>query len=549
MISQMRSRSLRYRAPMLWLLLPFMLGLVAGRVELFHCSVRVILASSGVLFLVSAWPRLPFWIWAIGFCGAIALAGAALYGLTQRRLSAWDDLPPREMRLQVKIERVFTPHPGSKSISGAGVVVPQERSSYSELVGQHVYFSLLRRTADRELVPSEVIGVSGVLSVVPRQAAAATFDSFLINSGIYFRLSRGRNLGRVVAPTPYRDFCDTARRRLSSILDHGLEKHPSLSSVYRGMVLGEASELTEEQNRWFRESGTMHLFSISGLHIAAIAVAMHMLFGVFRLPKWINLCVSLCALWLYVDVTGGSPSAVRAFVMVALLETAFVLRRAVNPVATLAFAAFVSLLANPMQLFGASFQMSYGIVAVLLLLGLPLAEAWQERWILFRDLPKVTWTWRHHVLSWLHRTLLSAVSLGVSTSLISAICGVLYFGMLTPGAIVANLVLIPASSLALWAGFLSLLTGLAGLLKLSSVFNHAAALTLMLMQKGIQVLLTIPGMFVMAHFRSVSIGYLALGGLLGIILAGYACQWKIQIGRWSAPFCWVALVLLLGVTY
>ena len=34
----------------------------------------------------------------------------------------------------------------------------------------------------------------------------------------------------------------------------------------------------------FRESGTMHLFSISGLHIAAIAIALHMLLGLFRLP-------------------------------------------------------------------------------------------------------------------------------------------------------------------------------------------------------------------------------------------------------------------------
>ena len=102
--------------------------------------------------------------------------------------------------------------------------------------------------------------------------------------------------------------------------------------------------------------------------------------------------------------------------MVALLEIAYVLRRAVNPVATLAFAALVSLLANPMQLFGASFQMSYGIVAALLLLGLPLSEYVQERWVLFRHTPKVTWSRWQHALSWTLRGLASALGIGLSTS-------------------------------------------------------------------------------------------------------------------------------------
>lgn len=545
----MLQRSLRYRAPILWLLLPLISGMVSGRAEILGAHTAWFLVLAGLGFTLSAGLSSRMALWALCFCCGGYFSGATLYLLTERRLAVWDNLPAREMRIHVRIDRVFAPRSESKRISALGVIVSIGSKQRTELDGQRIYVSVSRRKGDAPFLPSEILSLRGVLAPVPRQAELASFDAFLVNAGVHFRLSRARLIAVVQPPTAYRKFCDRTQQRLAAILERGLEKHAPLSAIYRGMVLGEATELSDEQNLWFRESGTMHLFSISGLHIAAIAVALHMFLGIFRLPRGLNLVATILFLWLYVDITGASPSAVRAFVMVALLETAFVLRRAVNPVATLSFAAFVSLLANPMQLFGASFQMSYGIVALLLLLGLPLAEAWQEKWILFRELPKVTWRWWHHALSWSHRALLSALGLGVSTSLISGICGVLYFKLLTPGALIANLVLIPASSLALWSGFLSLLFGLIGLGGVSHVFNHAAALTLLLMQKGIQHFLTIPGVFLTAEFKGSTFGYLALGGLVAVVVAGYAFHWDKHAGRWWPPFIWTAVALALGCKF
>lgn len=533
---------------MLWLLLPLMAGLAAAHAEMLNLPAAGLIGGAAVMLVIAALTRKWAWLWGTSFVAMGVLGGAAFYGLTAQRLAQWENLAPRETRLVLQVDRRFGLHAGARSVSGLGTIT-QPPKNQPELVGQHIYFSIAYRKGDGLPIRSEIMTVSGVLKPIPRSASVATFEGFLLNTGIHFELSRGRKLSQNQPATAYRRFCEHALSRLSGILDRGLTRHPDLSVIYRGMVLGEVADLTQEQNQWFRESGTMHLFSISGLHIAAIAVALHMLLGLFRLPRWAGLAVNLALLWLYVDITGSSPSAVRAFVMVALVELAFVLRRAVNPVATLAFSALVSLLANPMQLFGASFQMSYGIVAALLLLGLPLAERWQEKTTLFHDIPQVTWAPWQHGLSWVQRALAGALGIGVATSLVSGIAGVLYFQLLTPGALIVNLVLIPASSLALWSGFLSLLCGLLGLGGLSVVFNHAAALTLLAMEKGIQLFLTLPGVYAAAHFRTASIGYVALVGLLVTLFFGYAKGWRSRSGGWWPPFAWFALALLAGMQW
>jgi competence protein ComEC len=356
-------------------------------------------------------------------------------------------------------------------------------------------------------------------------------------------------LSQVASATRYRQFCERARSHFATILTAGLERHPDLSAIMRGMLLGEVVDLSPAQKSRFVQSGTLHLFSISGLHIAAIAVALHVLFGLLRLPRWFTFLLTATALWLYVDITGRSPSAVRAVVMVILFEGAFVLRAPVNPISTLGVAALVTLLARPMQLFSASFQMSYGIVAALLLLGLPLAEWLQTHTAPFRNLPKVTWSWHHRAIAAAQKWICSGVGIGLGTSLVSAICGIIYFNLFTPGALLANLFLIPISSFTLWAGFLSLLCGLVQFRAGSVLFNHSAAVTLLFMEKGIDRIVRLPGAFWAATFASTRTGFLCLCVLLALLLYGYATRWAWRFGGWLPPFLWMTLTLMLAVRY
>lgn len=540
----MIARCLRHRAPVLWLLLPFMGGVIAGRLMPWSLSVGWLLGgavvSSGVAFRLLKNKT----TWSVGLSLAVFLSGTASYELRRARLESWDQLPPREARLTLRIERTFPPPCDGKKFTGLATVTDTD-PHLRELTGQRLYFSLSKKPTEAAPLRSAEIDVVGLLETLPREAPLGTFEGFLTNSGLNFQLTRGRVIAVSAGASEYAKFCERTLARFGAILSRGLEKQPALAGALRAMLLGQQHELGEEQTLQFRQSGTMHLFAISGLHIVVIAVALHSALALLRLPRLGQVIIGLVALWLYVDITGGSPSAVRAFFMIAVVHAALVLRWPVNPVAALSLAALVCLLIDPMQLFSASFQMSYGIVATLLLLGLPLAESWTEKLALFRDLPKATWIWHHHLRDYLWRGLLNAVALGLATTLVSTVCGVVFFQLFTPGGLLANLVLIPVSSLVILGGFLSLLCGIAGLTPLCVLFNHAAALVLAIMEWSIAWLLRIPGFFWQVEFVATWAGLAVFSGVIALSLYGYSRQWAWRSGGFLPPFALTLLALVL----
>jgi competence protein ComEC len=365
-----------------------------------------------------------------------------------------------------------------------------------------------------------------------------------------FRLNRGRLLAEEQPAPGYHRFCAEAAARFRATLDLGLaEKRPELAALLRGMMLGEKHEISDEQQAVFMRSGTMHLFAISGLNIGVIAVALQALLGLARIPHGLRACVAAALLWVFVDITGGSPSAVRAWLMATFIQAAFVFGRPGNVLAALTASAAATVLIAPLQVFSASFVMSYSIVLALLLLGLPLAGCWQRTWAPWRDVPEVAWTRGQRLIAAAWSNTSSAVAIGLATSLASVLTGIQYFQLITPGALVANLALIPAAVGVTVAGFASLLFGLCGVDWAAILANNAAALLLLLIERGLRAGVDLPGAYLAARYAADWIGPAALTALLASLLHGYASGWRLGAGGWWPPFAVVAATLLLGVRY
>ncbi|HSY53664.1 MAG TPA: ComEC/Rec2 family competence protein [Opitutaceae bacterium] len=543
----MTSRSLGHRAPLLWLLLPYLAGVSLGRlVDATPAAAWLLAAALAVaptaVFLRKRNPVM----WAAALGTTMLLAGVANYALHARRLPAWDALPPREAKLRLRVERVFAAV-DAKRTSGLAVIVRAD-APLGELSGQQAYFSLARPPGAGAPLRSAMVSAAGLVQAVPRRPAAGSFDEYLANNGLGFKFTRGRLLAEEKPARAYYRFCAWAEEKSWAILGAGIiMKRPELAGILRAMMLSQKHDLSSSQSAVFMHSGTMHFFAISGLHIGVIALTLQALFALLRLPRWARLVVGAATLWFYVDITGASSSAVRAFAMVVFMQAAFVLRRPGNPLAALVASAFAVLLAQPVQLFTASFQMSYAIVAVLLLLGLPLGEKWQETWKLFALLPKVSQTWRHRVAQLLLDKILGTLGLGMATALVAAVTGIAFFRLFTPGALAANLVLIPLALIAILAGFVSLLCGLAGLLPASVLFNHAAALILALIQWLIGAFVKVPGAYWPAAFTAPWWGSAVLVTLLAACFAGYAAKWR--HGTAWTPFAILALAMIFGVKF
>ena len=539
----MTARTLGHRAPLLWLVLPFIAGIVTGRYgpvgnprALLACA---LVAAFAALF--AAGRSLRCWAWLL--VTAVVLAGDASYTLRRGRLVVWAQLPPREARLTLRVDRIFP------QAAGLATIVRGEPHT-AELVGQRLYFALALRKGESPPIRSTVISTVGVLKPLPENPPAATFDGYLADAGMNFRLARGRLLAVEVPPTRHRMFCEHLARRLNAILSAGVAaKRPDLAAVYRAMMLGQKHELSAEQDELFMHSGTMHLFAINGLHIAVVATAIHALLLLARCPRPAVASLTLLILWLDVDTTGASPSAVRAWLLVAAYEFSFLLRLPANGVAALATAALVVLLKEPMALFSASFQMSYGVVFAILCFGLPLSERLATSLPPWPNLPEVTWTWWQRWCAVAVRWFWPVFGIGVAAWLVGSITGAAFYAVFTPGGLVANLVLVPLAMLVIISGFASIGAGLAGLATASLLFNHAALLVLVVMDFLIRLGQRVPGVWWAAQWRVSWVGTMTLTILLGTILAGYAFNWQ-GWSRWFwPPFAVVTLALIFGVKF
>jgi competence protein ComEC len=541
------NRTLGHRAPLLWIVLPFLAGLAAGRAGL-PAPAAGLLGCALVLAGLATWGA---WCghrgWGAMLAAAMFLAGDVSHALHRRHLPVREQLPPREAELELEVERLFASRQPGRWVGLARVAGTQPH--LADLRGQRLYVALALPPGSALPVVSARLRALGVLTPLPAAVAAGSFDAYLADSGVNFRLERGRVLAELAPANAYRRFCAAAAARFEAILSADTARRPELGAAFRAMVLGRQQELDDEQVREFRLSGTMHIFSISGMHIAVIALALQTALAALRLPLLPRAAAELAGLWLYVDLTGTAPSSVRAFVMVALVRVAFVLRRPLNPLAALTASMAAVLLAAPLQVFTASFQMSYGIVAALFLLGLPLDEAWRGRGEPFDLLPRTDWRWWHHAGRRLWTALRAALAVGLSSALVGTITGLHFFGLFTPGAMLVNLALIPLSTGVIWAGLLSLLTGLAGLEAWSALFNRAALVVLWISEQAINAALHLPAMWFEGRFVRPWLGETALVALLALLLAGYALGWSRKGGGFWPPFAFVALVLLLGVQF
>lgn len=247
------------------------------------------------------------------------------------------------------------------------------------------------------------------------------------------------------------------RERLERALRLGLENEPKLAGVLAGMVLGERSEIPSDTYADFQQTGVFHVFAINGLHVGLVTGMVLIALRVVRIPRrWCGI-VAVPLLILYVFATGAHPGAVRALVMACVWLIGGMLVRPVDVLNSLAAAALVILVYEPIQLFDGGFILSFAVVLAIVTLT-PRIEA--------RLLPLVAadpLLPRQFVPRW--RTTLDATVRRVIQLLscsIAAWVGLLplmavYFHLFAPVSIVANLLVIPLLGCVIALGLLATL--------------------------------------------------------------------------------------------
>ena len=152
--------------------------------------------------------------------------------------------------------------------------------------------------------------------------------------------------------------------------------------LMQAMLLGRREGLPEVLRTLYNNVGASHVLALSGLHVSVLFLLPGALFLRVLTWPWARWCVAgsvVALLWLYVVLTGCSPSLVRSAVMVSLFTVGLVRQTGVFSWHTLGLAALLILLFTPSALLrSVSFQLSFSAVAGILLFyrqGARLAEA------------------------------------------------------------------------------------------------------------------------------------------------------------------------------
>jgi competence protein ComEC len=134
--------------------------------------------------------------------------------------------------------------------------------------------------------------------------------------------------------------------------------------VVRALVIGDMTMIPAGQRDRFARAGLVHMLSVSGLHVAIIALALELVAGAVRLPRKPARLATIVLLALYVAGIGAPPPAVRAAVMLALLLASRTLQRPTSPWAVLAVGGVAPLVA-PRTVLDLGWQLSVaGTVAL-----------------------------------------------------------------------------------------------------------------------------------------------------------------------------------------
>lgn len=536
------------RAPAFFLLIGIVLGLVLAREV--TASIGFVLSVAGLMAGLSyGLSKHSGGLWLLSFMTAATLSAWA-YGtlrLPTQPESAQLQLPIREAHLHFEVDRVMQARSQFGNASGVARII--EANATSRLIlGDKVFFRIKLPEAEASNVHNgSEIKATGVLKPIPHEVEHDSFEGYLKDTGIHYRFERISALELARPPSRFDQFCYRMNLRFQEYLSLGAPEGKNHDGIYNAMLLGRKAELSDEQSDRFRMTGTMHFFAISGLHIGVIATVIAQFLILIRIPRKVSPFIGLPLLYLYVEITGASPSAVRAFLMALFFWSSFAFVRQRSPLAALAASAVFVLIFQPAQLWSIGFQLSYTVVLSILLFGLPLYETASEKLAPFRYLPKANWAPSQHLYAWIQDALLLLFSISFSAWLASAPLSAAFFGYLSPGAILLNMLLVNLAAVAITTGVVSLSLALVGLDSAVGFINHAAWISIQIMDTLVIGSTKIPGMILHCDIFPEWIAYSALIAYFTLLFGLHRQRSQSSAMIWLLPLAVIIAGLLLGL--
>ena len=213
-------------------------------------------------------------------------------------------------------------------------------------------------------------------------------------------------------------------------------------AVSEALLLGKSNEIDPNLLASYSASGTLHVLSVSGMHVALLFVVLLKLLAPLekrKNGKLISYAIQFIVIWFYAFMTGMSPSVLRSVMMLSVIIFGNIIHRKGHLLNTLAASALILLVMDPLLIRNAGFLLSYAAVAGIVI-GVPVIEP------LFEPRNRVT------------RALWDITCVTLAAQIFTFPLGLILFQQFPTWFLLSNLIIIPLSTICLYAGlfFLSI---------------------------------------------------------------------------------------------
>lgn len=264
----------------------------------------------------------------------------------------------------------------------------------------------------------------------PKNPYEFNYKDYLSTKGIYHQVylkSTEYQVYENPSELPFVLYADQLKNYLIKVLKNNGLTGDQLA-ITSALLLGYDDEISRELLNAYSATGTLHVLSVSGLHVGIVFFILNFLirFPNNKLYNFIKGIVMLACIWFYAALTGLSPSVIRSASMFSFIIFGTLISRKGNIYNTLLASAFIILLFNPNLIFDIGFQLSYIAVAGIVFF-YPYIDNWynpDNKWI------KKLW-----------QTTAISISAQISTLPIS----LFYFGQFPVLFFISNLIIIPIS--------------------------------------------------------------------------------------------------------
>lgn len=215
------------------------------------------------------------------------------------------------------------------------------------------------------LIPARYKLIAG-----PRNPYEFNYKTYMANHGIHYQsYLTFTQVQRQGIHRNFNSFLIDQRKSMVQKLDTYISNKEA-SAIVATLLLGYKAELSKDVLNTYSKTGTMHVLSVSGMHVALIMTLAASLLSFMNRNKLklFQTLIFILIVWSYTLLSGFSAAACRAAMMISFVIVGKSLNRDQKMLNCVAASAFFQLLMQPLLLLDVGFQLSYLAVMGLILL-------------------------------------------------------------------------------------------------------------------------------------------------------------------------------------